>query len=400
MARSKLFNLYILTTITVISVLLLLEIATRYYNAQPEESDRSVTALMADMPKSHISGRELDNQMIVHNIALFNQYPNPESVKIGYVGTSRSKVLSPNHFGIPAAVVGAGNSYNEMTYGLLSQAEILRLRFPNIKYVYVETSMLLRRPGRLIVEDDHQKYLPLLQSFRPLCMQLPVLANCREIFKSLDTNSKPLQKIHSELLKRRSEFKLSSLLTSQQKNQETPVMSAHLLAGLSTNGERETLPQATIPKSNQVATITKDNIKVQRLRDVLSYQEGDGLFNLIALWGIQHHIQVIFFQPPVRSDLYHYKLEYGIEQHVADIQRISRQYNIPFIDLNKPNLGYMDDWSLFNNEDHLETCLGSGLLTLALKEGYERFESNHELFPTIERHALELSKIKELAICR
>lgn len=395
LTQCRLYKLYILTIVVIVSVFLAMEFSVRHYTSASENTK----TLIKDMPKMRILGREIGNQFIVHNVALFSNYPKPSSIEAGYVGTSRSKVLRPEHFGVPAAVVGAGNSYNEITYGLLLQAEILRLRFPNLKRVYFETSMLLRRPARLIVEDDHRKYLPLLSSFQSLCMQLPASARCRTVFDTLNAaQSKPEQKIHSELLKKRAEIRVASLI-SAKKIDGIFVMDDPLLASLQANGERKNMSRATISKKDQVSEITNDNVKVQRLRDVLSYGSGDGLFDLIALWGSEHDIQVVFFQPPVRSDLYRYKLEYGLRQHVADIERISRKYSIPFINLNRPELGYMDDWSLFSDEDHLETCVGSGLLTLALEEGYKRFKIGHEVFPIIERHILQSSQAKKLMIC-
>lgn len=117
---------------------------------------------------TRIKGREIGNQMLVYNIALFSHHPDPESITSAFVGTSRSKVLRPQWFGLEGAANGSGNTYNEITYGALLQAEILRLRFPNIRTVYLEASLLLRRPDRLIVEEDHRKYLPLLESALPL----------------------------------------------------------------------------------------------------------------------------------------------------------------------------------------------------------------------------------------
>lgn len=397
--RRKLFKLYLLTAFMVLGIFGALEFGVRHYASASEITEIDSKMLMSDMSKMHIAGREVGNQMLVHNVALFSHYPVPSSIATGYVGTSRSKVLRPQHFGVPAAVVGAGNSYSEITYGLLLQAEILRLRFPKLKRVYFETSMLLRRPARLIVEEDHRKYLPLLRTLQPLCMQLPASTGCRLVFNELNTVAgQPEPKTHSELLKKRSELRVVSLI-AEKKQEGMSVMDDPLLAGLQTNGERKSLPRAGIPKEHQPADITNDHVKVQRLRDVRSYGSGDGLFDLIALWGRMHNIEIVFFQPPVRSDLYRYKVEYGLTQHVADIERISRTYGVTFIDLNRPELGYMNDWSLFSDEDHLETCIGSGLLTLALEEGYMQYRIRHELFPKIERRELQARQAKRLKVC-
>lgn len=399
MTRRQLSKLYLLSTIMVLSIFVALEFGVRHYASASEVTEKDITTLMSDMPKMHISGRELGNQMLVHNVALFSRYPVPSTIELGYVGTSRSKVLRPEQYGVPSAVVGASNSYNEITYGLLLQAEILRLRFPNLKRIYFETSMLLRRPDRLIVEEDHRKYLPLLSTLQPLCTQLPASIGCHQVFNELNKLQRRFEpKIYSELLKKRGELRIVSLV-SEKKQDGISVMDDPLLAGLQANGERKILARAAYSKKDQNAEITLNNVKVQRLRDVLSYGSGDGLFDLIALWGRKHNIEVIFFQPPVRSDLYRYKVEYGLMQHVADIERVSRTYGVPFIDLNRPELGYMDDWSLFSDEDHLETCIGSGLLTLALEEGYKRYHMGHEVFPKIERRRLQASQAMALKIC-
>lgn len=398
MSRSRLFSLYFLTTVMIIGVSLALEFAVRHYEAASAVEAESVQQLMLDLPKMSISGREVGNQMLAHNVALFSHYPSPELVSVGYVGTSRSKVLRPEHFGMTAAVVGAGNTYNEITYGLLLQAEILRLRFPQLKRVYFESSFLLRRPARLIIEDDHKKYLPLLRTLLPLCMGLPADAGCRQVFDSLSAlQQQPEQARHSELVKKRGEFRISSLFSKEKKGMS--VMDDPLLAGLQSNGERVSLSRAHTPRDEWLPEINNDHIKVQRMRDIRSYGSGDGLFELIALWGRKHNIEVIFFQPPVRSDLYRFQVEYGLARHVADIERISRAYKTPFIDLNRPELGFMKEWSLFSDEDHLETCIGSGLLTLALEDGYKIFRKEHELFPVLNRSHVQAGYKRQLNIC-
>ncbi|MEO5861667.1 MAG: hypothetical protein ABIQ03_04305 [Burkholderiales bacterium] len=388
-----------MTTLMILGIFGALEMGVRNYASTTELRSRDVKALISDLATMHISGREVKNQMLVHNAALFSRFPVPSSIGIGYVGTSRTKVLRSEHFGIPGAVVGAGNSYNEISYGLLLQAELLRLIFPNLKRVYFESSMLLRRPDRLRVEADHEKYLPLLRSLQPLCMQLPASSGCRPVFKAvIDKQGKSRARIHSELLNKRSELRFAALFSDKKEN-GIPVMDDPLFAGLQANGERKNLSRAVIPKKDQVAEITHDNVKVQRLREVKSYGRGDDLFEMIELWGRKYGIEVVLFQPPVRSDLYRYKVDYGLAQHVADIERIARKYDSPFIDLNRPELGYVNDWSLFGDEDHLETCIGSGLLTLALDAGYERYRTAHEILPRIERRALQSTQSKNLEIC-
>jgi len=392
-------QLYALSGMTILALFLGAEFAVRKHSALSKPStDMTVAELMEALPKMDIAGREIGNQMLMHNVALFSQTTAPEAVTTGYVGTSRSKVIRPEHFGLKGAVVGAGNTYNEITYGLLLQAEILRLKFPHLKRVYVETSMLLRRPGRLIVEEDHQKYLPLLRSLSQLCDRPTNVPGCVPVFEALNKLPESGNKfLHSELLAQRSNIRLSSLITNEKNS--IPVLSDPLLAGLSPNGERKNLSAPLRAKADQTKEITNENVKVQRLRDISNNAPWDGLFDLFALWGKKNNIEVILFQPPVRSDLYTYQLQYGLDGHTADLRRVAEQYDIPFIDLNSPQQGFMQDWSLFSDEDHMETCVGSGLLTLALDEGYKEYLKGHNLMPNLKRAAIEEREKSSLSVC-
>lgn len=396
MKWNRLVGLYFLTALMVFGGLALLGSA-RYLNKPGEGAvEESVPSLISRLPKMHVNGREVGNQMLIHNVALFSRYPTPALVRVGYVGTSRSKVLRPEHFGLASAVVGAGNSYNEISYGLLLQAEILRLRFPHLRRVYFETSMLLRRPATLMLEEDHRKYLPLLKDLLPLILQLPM---GRSFERGLSASQQQgAQKLwHRELLRNRASLRFSYLFSENKENMV--VLDDPLLAELKPNGERKSLSKALTPKVDQILPITNDHIKVQRLRSILSNAPWDGLFDLIALWGRKYGIEVIFFQPPVRSDLYRFQVEYGLGEHAADIERVSHEYAVPFFDLNRPELGYMNDWSLFSDEDHMETCLGSGLLTLALEEGYNRFRAVGERRPQVEKIQIESTYADRLNNC-
>jgi len=397
MTRQILF-LYLATAITVSVAFSTLELWAKQQEPISNMEIDSVDLLMTKMPEMSISGRELDNQMLIHNVAMFSRHPDPDSITSAYVGTSRTKVIRPEHFGEAAAVVGAGNSYNEITYGLLLQAEILRLKFSNLKKVYFETSMLLRRPARVIIEDDHKKYLPLLESLEPLCFDLPEQQqlSCRPVFEAL-TASKNQKKWHSSILQQQGKIRLANLFIPKEKSQI--VRDSPLIRSLQINGERKSLSEALSSKGNWKPEITQEHEKVQRLRDIKNNAPWDGLFDMIAIWGKTHDIEVIFFQPPARSDLYAFQLEYGLTQHELDIERISKLYGIPFINLNAPVSGYMDDWSIFSDEDHLETCIGSGLLTLAISDGYEKHYMDDEIILKIDRHALQERYAQQLKKC-
>lgn len=397
LTRAKLAKLYLLTIIMIAAGLLLVEIATRYHYQKSDNYSSTVPEVMARLPDMDISGREIGNQTIAHNVALFNGNTEPEKIVTGYVGTSRSKILQPSHLGLNGTVVGAGNSYSEISYGLILQAEILRLRFPNLNTVYVEASLLLRRPGQLIIEPDHQKYLPLLESLRELCIE-PDVPGCTAIFNAAEKlrhhtafSWKP------ELSKYRSHLRFSSLIPNEKGSIRTA--DDPLLNGLTVRGERkDNLPILTA-RERLTPEITIDNIKVQRLRNIPQTAPWDGMFEMFAKWGQLHHINIVFFQPPVRSDLYNFQKQFGLSEHILDLKRLSEKYQIPFIDLDKPDVGLMQDWPLFSDEDHMGTCRGSALLMLALEQGHQAFKNDNILEPLIQRAALD-QKLDVSSVCK
>ena len=388
--RRPLILIYLATAFVVAVVLAALELGVRLHErSRTATIAGSVSELMTKMMTARISGREIGNQMLVHNMALFSAHPDPGSVTEAYVGTSRTKVLRPAWTGHTHAVNASGNSYNEITYGLLLQAEVARLQFPNLKRVYFEASLLLRRPDRLIVEPDHTKYLPLLESLLPLRDQLPG----SEVFRTQIANIKAGKRNSArrlELFDHREDMRLTQLLPSalqtHNSTKEIPVRSDRLFQELDATGQRKADPVASIPKQQQRPEVTKDNVKVQRLREIKSWAPWDGLYDMVALWGKANGIEIVLFQPPVRSDLYRYQVEMGLVDHVADLRRVSLKYGIPFIDMNRPELGYMSDWSLFSDEDHLETCEGIFLIQTKLNGEYGKFTDNSEASTDASRY--------------
>jgi len=363
--------------------------------------------LLEYLQHAHISGREIGNQMLVHNVALFSKYPNPDSVTTAYVGTSRTKLLRPEWFGISNAVNGSGNSYNEISYGLLLQAEILRLRFPNLRRVYFESSLLLRRPARLILEDDHRKYLPLLETLLPLRDRLPGGDVFRQTVKN-ELASLVKQRLniwedfHLHALKKNADLRFYKFFAGEDTSAKSgiPVLEDKWLANLNPNGERKSPPGKALQAKDQKPSITNEHVKVQRLREITDWAPWDGLFDLIALWGHEHNIEVVFFQPPVRSDLYQFQVKNGLEAHNRDLKRVARVYNVPFIDLNQPALMYIDDWSIFSDEDHMETCLGVVLLQSAIEVGYEKFHKTGDLFPMESKTQIKKEAANKLNLCK
>jgi hypothetical protein len=377
--------LYLGSALAALAAFLLVEGGVRLSEAASRDRvPRDVPSTIASLTDATIEGREIGNQFLVHNLNLFARYPHPERVDTAYVGTSRTKVLRPAWMGQANAVNGSGNSYNEISYGLLLQAEVVRLRFPNVKRIYVESSLLLRRPGRLIVEPDHRKYLPLLQTLLPLRDQLPGADRFRAELARAEASPRP-PNWPPHLVAHRPELRLSRLLPDAAQGARIPVTRDGLFQELDASGERKAPPLAVIPPEQQRPEITIDNVKVQRLRKIPEWAPWDGLFDMVALWGRLHGIEIVLFQPPVRSDLYRFQQQFGLAAHVADLQRVAKQYGIPFVDLDRPELGYMSDWALFSDEDHMETCAGVALLQTALTDGHGQFRERGVLLPAISR---------------
>lgn len=379
--------------------LALLEGTVRTYHAQRSSQSLAATpeSLVRSLPQAWIHGREIGSQMIVHNVALFARHATPSAVQRAYAGTSRTKVLRPAWFGIEDAVNASGNSYNEISYGLLIQLEAVRLQFANVRTVYVESSLLLRRPAGLHLHEDHLKYIALLDALLPLRDKLPGAEHFRREVKSARDRSgggsAPLQAVSQ-----RSTIRISNAL-GVEATRSLPVLEDKWVSSLLPNGERAIEPGPALSRANQRLEIARDNIKIQRLREIPAWKPWDGLFDMVALWGRQHGIQIVLFQPPVRADLYRYKVEYGLADHVEDLQRVARQYGIPFIDLNRPGLGYIEDGSLFADEDHMETCPGVILLQGGIEEGLRRFHGSGDLLPSPTRSEVERRFGAKLMAC-
>lgn len=267
-----------------------------------------------------------------------------------------------------------------------------------MKTMFVESSLLLRRPARLIVETDHIKYLPLLTSLQPLCKQSQSAPQCKEIFAGIDKlRDKNKFNWTPETPKYRNDIRFSSLLPTA--SQQIHAGEDKFLQGLNTRGERKDTFEITTRQDRMLPEIKNEHVKVQRLRDIPSWAPWDGLFDMFALWGKAHNIDVVLFQPPVRSDLYAFQTQSGLPQHVADLKRVSAQYNIPFIDLDRPEVGLMQDWSLFSDEDHMGTCKGSTLLILAIEQGATAFREQQQLEPLININKLN-EKMASLNLCQ
>lgn len=396
-------QLYTGTLLCVLGTLLTIEITVRNcISDSTQELSTDPSVLLNQLENVRIHGREIGNQMIAHNVALFASHPAPLSVRTAYVGTSRTKVLRPTWLGIRDAINSSGNSYNEISYGLLLQAEIARRQFPNLKRVYFESSLLLRRPAKLLVENDHKKYLPLLDDIVDIRRKLPEGSDFEE---QLRAAKYPIEKspFRLDILNLRQNIRITYLLLGEGSEKTPlgglPVTADDLFKELNPDGQRKRKPANPVGRSEQKQAITGDNPKVQRMRDIQGNAPWDGLFDLIALWGVKHNIEIVFFQPPVRSDLYQFQTQMGLTQHTADILRVSKQYRVPFIDLNTTELGYMFDWSIFSDEDHLETCQGVILLQSGIDAGMQLFEQSGEIDPNALRHKTDALRLMRSQLC-
>ncbi|MBB3744904.1 hypothetical protein FHX10_004429 [Rhizobium sp. BK591] len=387
---------YVVASLLALAVV---EGAVRAYEmSQVAATAEGVEGLLQSLPEAKISGREIGNQFLIHNVALFKRFPNPEAVHTAFVGTSRSKVLRPARFGLADAVNGSGNSYSEISYGLLLQAEILRLQFPNLRKVYVEAPVLMRRRDGLVMERDHQKYFPLLHSLMPLIDQLDQAKQTKAEIINYGTYGGAPDSHLLHFVRYRSDLRLTNLYRRLiGADGSIPVYDDAWFKTVRTNGERIGLSAAM--NASPSPPIAREHPKVQRLDDIRSNFPWDGLFDLFAIWGKTHHIQIVLYQPPVRSDVLEFEQEYGLDLHVEDLKRVSKKYQIPFIDLEREGLGFAEDWGLFSDEDHMETCTGSILLFEAILQGEAMFEQDGQLFPAISRRAAESASSQELASC-
>lgn len=383
------------------SAIVAVELAVRWNKqAAARTIDMSAQQVFEDLPLTQVSGRELSHQMLVQNTALFSRHPNPKSVTRAYLGTSRTKVLRPEWMGESDSVVAGGNSYNEISYGLILQAELLKRQFPNLQVIFVEASLLLRRPDSLAVEEDHRKYLPLLRDVIPYRADLPGAEEARmtdwvRALRRLESGAGPLGKI--QLSQVRQNLRLTNLFWEQETGASLPVSKDPFLATLQANGERKSAPVSA--PSNSGVEITQDNTKVQRLRHIPSTYPWDGLFDVLPLWAKRKGLRLVLFQPPVRADLLRFQVNHGLALHVQDMERVAREHRVPFIDLNRAELGYTGLGPMFSDEDHLETCEGAKLLMAALWLGYEQFSERAELFPRVPVDAASIRATQVKAAC-
>lgn len=146
--------------------------------------------------------REKESRFIIHNLALMIKLKAKGTLpEIAVLGSSRAKPIALEYFGKLNSVNLASNSYNEMPYGLLVQAELAKKYLPTLETFLVEASFLLRRPKGISTEKDHQKYAFAL---RQLADEFPSWVHKAEIAGSPNLAS------WRELISTRDHFRLST----------------------------------------------------------------------------------------------------------------------------------------------------------------------------------------------
>jgi len=241
-----------------------------------EEGRSDSTEGFSRIANEPISSRELDNRFIKHNIHLLQTLKDKENYDVALIGTSRTKVLSSSRFGHMNYFNSAGNSYNEITYGLLVEAEALYEHLPRLTKIYVEASMLLRRPGpsEYTVEKDHLTYLPILKRFSLIRSGFPGVG-----FKSF-LNRKSGTGLYLKLFDERDKYIASSLLFGDQEVAPELISSSKVFDDITGFGEYKS--NFSFENSDPKAVINIGNPKVQRIKDVASYESFDYLFEMIA----------------------------------------------------------------------------------------------------------------------
>jgi hypothetical protein len=342
------------------------------------------------LANASVAGREIDNRFTVTNIAKLSRHPHPDSITTAFLGTSRTKVLHPELINWQNAVVSAGNSYNEISYSYLIEASFLKQQFPNLKYVFVETSLLNRQepPPAFIVSPDHRKYLPFLVSLQKELAKTPSAKGIATLLAQQEAQSKSLKNgLNSSLFTQRDRFRISTLLELNETQQTHLASETEVFQQLNENGV-QIQRSLTDGPSNEEARLNSpkiqaDDPKITRLTHIKSYYPWDEQFTALVDWAKVKGVTLVFFQPPVRSDFYAFQVQYGIEMHRQAMIELAQDKQVPFIDLNVRSLNYIDDWSLFSDADHMGSCKSLYLYPLALQLGLERWQSQGQLLPSV-----------------
>ncbi len=388
-----------------ILIILALEIAVRVYGSSVSiQKISSLDKYINTLFSTPLSERENENRFIIHNAYLFSNSPWRATISSAFIGTSRTKVIRPSMHDNFTAVISADNSYNEISYGLLIEAKLLKHIFPNLQKIYVESSLLLRRPPapRFTVEQDHLKYLPVLKTFIPI--RSAFLDGQSFIdFVTSESSNDGFKTNKSLLFENRSQYKLTSLFKkyfSDPSTSEATVEKSSVLKGLDFRGEEtDALP---VSATNEMLSnnLAMDSPIVRRIWDVNSYAPYDYLFEMIALWGEKNGIHIVFYQPPVRPDFHEVQVSRGLQQHSEDLINIARQYDIPFIDLNTHEYLQLLSKHYFSDADHLRTCIGSSLFYKSIMLGESKYSDSDTESLNIKKEEFSAILFESEAICR
>lgn len=325
---------------------------------------------MNDLSVKNITNARQTRSIAVNNI-WESRITNPENIAMVFMGTSRTKFVRPNAFFSLPAVIAGGNSYNEISYGLLLEAEVLRRRFPNARTFFIESSLLLRRGRGLYAEVDHLRYLDLFGEISPLVTEL---YSDSELKKFLEKANNQLKLWDLSWVKESRSLKISTLLSNENEGAEFKKFLNGEIGSLTEHGEYP-VPSETFSKiENLPPPLKEENPKVQRIANSSERIPGNGLFEIILKWALNNKIKVVFYEPPVRSDLYNFKVKFGVNKHKEDLISLVEKYSSHYLDLNFPQNGISDHWEFFSDEDHVNTCAGSYLYTKALIEGSSKME--------------------------
>jgi hypothetical protein len=309
---------------------------------------------------SYVGRENFGNDRKIRSIEVNNYWiskinPN-EKFEAVFLGSSRTKYLRPNSFFKYKSLVIGGNSYGEISYGPLVEAEIVRARFPDIRKYYFESSFLHRKCG-FFSQQDHKKYSKWLGRLREFwgAYQPPETELAHSSLKSqLKTLVAGVQN-----------YKISKILFPNQPDTEWKKF-------LRTELEINEFGEYPVPKFNEIKAdailpaIQQSNAKVDRILNSKACVPGDHLFESIVEWGKHHGLEIVFYQPPVRSDLLEFKINNGLAAHTSHLKKLAEKNQIRFIDLNYSSNPLSQKWSYFSDEDHLNTCFGSLIFTQAL----------------------------------
>ena len=346
------------------------------------------TNLYQEILNAPLQEKEKDNRFIKHNIFLLEKLEHKDKISLGFVGTSRTKVLQPNRFGIVNAFNSASNSYNEITYGLLLEAIVLRNYLPNLKKIYVESSLLLRRPAapNYIVEKEHQIYRPLLRSLFSLRKSFPQF----ESFQTFVAGNKN-KKFELMIFTEANRLTIAELLGIGESSASLNVGQASVLKKLNTLGEYKA--ELSFKNDSPKPAINVDNPRVSRIKEVMTFKPFDYLFEMFTAWSKDENIEIVFFQPPVRSDMQSFQYKYGLEYHNSQLKIMAEEKSVKVVNLNFKGTGYSEEWEIFSDEDHLGTCIGNAIFFTALLHGEQEIDESGNFYQEVSKSDVQ-EKIK------